>query len=104
MSSEEAYRAATERAEARRAALLDSIAAATARVTPARLRADAKDKVTQGMMALGTKTGDMVRDRPVMVAATASALVAYLARRPIAALFKRLYVRVRDRNSENDNG
>ena len=104
MSSEQAYRAATERAEARRAALLDSLAATRARVTPAKLGADAKNRLTQGMAAFGTKASETVRERPVVTATTAAAVVAYLARRPIAALFRRLYVRVRDRNSENHDG
>lgn len=104
MNSENAYRAATERAEARRAALVESLTVARARVTPARLGADARDKLAQTVVTVGTKASDTVRDRPVVTAAAVAALCAYLARRPIAALLGRLYVRVRDRNSENDDG
>jgi len=45
--------------------------------------------------------------RPIAVGAAATAFGLFLARRPLAALFQRLYVRFKDTqtdNSENDDG
>ena len=107
MKREEAYRDAVLRADARRAALIASAHAARARVTPARLKQDARDKATETLMDGAAYAAAKVRQRPAATAAATGALALYLLRRPIAALFRRIYVRIGNRTeetSETDHG
>lgn len=101
MSREQAYRAATERASALRTQALTSLADARARIAPARLKADAEAKVTATALDGIAYVGAKVQQRPVATGAAATGLVLFLFRRPLTALFGRLYVRLRDRNTEN---
>ena len=109
---ESAYRAAIAHADAQRARLKESAQAAKARVAPARLKQDAKDKVSATALDGVAYVGAKVQQRPIAVAAAAGGLGLFLARRPIGALLCRLYVRFRDRdidpqnidNSETDDG
>lgn len=104
MTRQEAYRAACARAIAARTRLNDSVAAARARMAPARLKQDARDHVVQTMTNASHRAARSVRAHPIAIGAAATALIAYLARRPLAALFGRLHVRWKTRNSENDHG
>ncbi|WP_394440889.1 hypothetical protein ACGGKE_05870 [Sphingobium naphthae] len=107
---ESAYRAAIAHADAQRARLKESAQAAKARIAPARLKQDAKDKVSATALDGVAYVGAKVQQRPV--AAAAGGLGLFLARRPIGALLCGLYVRFRDRdidphnidNSETDDG
>ncbi|SCW91406.1 hypothetical protein SAMN02927924_04015 [Sphingobium faniae] len=100
MNRETAYRAAAQQAEERKARFFLSAQAAKARVTPARLKQDAKDHVTSAVMDGVVK----VRQHPVAAGAGLAAFTLYLARRPLAALFRRLHVRLTNRNTENEDG
>ncbi|WHO40643.1 hypothetical protein PMI04_008665 [Sphingobium sp. AP49] len=101
MSREQAYRAATEQALALRTQALTSLADARARIAPARLKADAEAKVTATALDGIAYVGAKVQQRPVATGAAATGLVLFLFRRPLTALFGRLYVRLRDRKTEN---
>ncbi|MBB3980979.1 hypothetical protein GGR44_000610 [Sphingobium fontiphilum] len=104
MNRQESYRAACARAIAARTRLNDSVAVARVRLTPARLKRDARDQAVQTVTDAGHRAVRSVRAHPVATAAAATAFIAYLARRPLAALFGRLHVRWKTRNSENDHG
>lgn len=107
MSQEEAYRAASARADQRKAAFLSSAQAVKARVTPARLKQDAKDKATETLLDGAAYAAAKVQQRPTATAAAMAALGIYLMRRPIGALFRRIYVRISNRTeetSETDDG
>ncbi|WP_242123029.1 hypothetical protein [Sphingobium sp. Sx8-8] len=107
MSQEEAYRAASTRADERKAAFLNSAQAAKARIAPARLKQDAKDKATETLLDGAAYAAAKVQQRPTATAAATAALGLYLFRRPLGALFRRLYVRINNRKedtSETDDG
>ncbi|MDX3899440.1 MAG: hypothetical protein QHC40_02840 [Sphingobium sp.] len=111
MSEDMAYRAACERARARRAALTDSAHAAAARIAPARLREDLREKVVQGAHNTVHKLQAGARKRPVAAGAAGIALIAWFARRPLWTLLRRLFVDESDEelrddrpSSETDNG
>jgi hypothetical protein len=111
MSGKETYAQACIRARAARARLHDSLSATGARITPARLKADLRDKTVQGVVEAGRNVQAAVRSRPLAASAAGIAFIAYLARRPLGTLFHRLFVRIRDRRedrhlseSETDNG
>lgn len=104
MTRLEAYRAACARAIVARTRLNDSAAVARARLTPARLKQDARDYAVQTMTDAGHRAARWVRAHPIAVGAATAAFIVYLARRPLAALFGRLHVRWKTRNSENDHG
>ncbi|WP_176595554.1 MULTISPECIES: hypothetical protein [Sphingobium] len=107
MKQEQVYREAAARADARKAALVSSALAAKARVAPARLKRDAKEKATETLLDGTAYAAAKVRQRPAATAAAVGALALYLLRRPLGTLFQRLYVRVRNRTeeiSETDDG
>ncbi len=107
MTREDAYRDAVARADARRAALVSSALAARARIAPARLKQDAKARAMATVMDGAAYAAAKVQQRPAATAAAAGALALYLLRRPLAALFRRIYVRTGNRTeetSETDNG
>ncbi|KXU32934.1 hypothetical protein A0J57_06920 [Sphingobium sp. 22B] len=107
MKREEAYRDAVARADARKAALISSALAARARLTPARLKRDAKDKATETLMDGAAYAAAKVQQRPAATAAATGALALYLLRRPLGALFRQIYVRISNRTeeiSETDDG
>ncbi|NWK98147.1 hypothetical protein DM806_21275 [Sphingobium lactosutens] len=101
MSRELDFREASVRADAARAQLLATAEDAKARVAPARLKQDVKDGIggaaKDGIALVAAK----VQQRPVAIGAAAGAFGLFLARRPLAALFRRLYVRFRNQDSEN---
>lgn len=107
MSREHAYRAAAARANDARVQLLTSASDAKARISRARLKQDVVDKVT-GTVLEGIAVGAAkAQQRPVAVGAALGAFGLFLFRRPVTALFGRLYVRLgnpKTENSETDDG
>lgn len=98
--SEIAYRAAIANADAHRAQLLESAQAAKARIAPARLKQDAKDKVAATALDGVAYVGAKFQQRPIAMTAAAGALGLFMARRPMTALLRRLYVRIKDRHRQ----
>jgi hypothetical protein len=102
-----AYAQACARADAARTRMLASAEDAKARVAPARLKQDATSAFTGAVLGGIAKGAAQAQQRPIAIGAAATAFILYLARRPLAALFGRLYVRVKDAQqtiSETDNG
>lgn len=107
MNLESRYRAACERAYAAKGRLTLTAEDAKARITPAQLKQDAKDKVSGAIRGSIAQVAANVQQRPVAIGAAAAAFGLFLFRRPLAALFGRLYVRFRNTDadiSENDDG
>jgi len=107
MTQELAYREACARATLARAQMMSSATEAKARIAPARLAQDVKDKATGTVLGAVAQGAAKAHQRPVAVGAAAAAFALFLARRPIAALFERLYVRIRNTPTdmpENDHG
>ncbi|BBD97985.1 hypothetical protein SAMIE_1014860 [Sphingobium amiense] len=107
MTQETSYRAAVARAEAARAQLRQSAHDAGARIAPARLKQDVKAKISGAVKNSVARVGDKARKNPVAVGAAGAAILLYFARRPVTALFRRLYVRLTNARSnelETDNG
>ena len=107
MTAEEQYQRANVEVEQKKAALRSSAAAAKARLSPARLKEDAKHKVVGRLQQAKSTAMAQVNERPVATGAAAGALAIYLFRRPLSALFRRIYVRVTNRTpdqSEKDDG
>ena len=61
---------------------------------------DAKDKVTATALDGVAYVGAKVQQRPIAVTAAVGALGLFMARRPITALLRRLYVRFHDRHRQ----
>lgn len=107
MNLESRYRAACERADIAKSRLDLTAADAKARVSPARLRQDVKDRARDAVSNSVAQVAAKAQQHPVAIGAAATAFGLFLFRRPLTALFGRLYVRFRDRhidNSETDNG
>ena len=100
MKAVERYRQAEVRAEEKKAQFLSSAYAAKARVAPARLKQDIKDKVVDGYSNGRAYLTKKAHEQPAAVGAAAAALMIYLFRRPLSALFKRTYVRITNRNPD----
>ena len=106
MTQELAYQQACARADQARAQLQASASDAKARIAPARLAQDAKNKATGAILDMVAQGAAKAQQRPVAVGAAATAFALFLARRPLAALFRRLYVRLRSTQTqlpENDH-
>lgn len=106
MNLESRYRAACDRADAAKGRLHLTAEEARARITPARLRQDAKDRAGAAVSNSIAQVAAKARQRPVAIGAAATAFGLFVFRRPLAALFGRLYVRFKNRPelSETDNG
>ena len=100
MSSEEQYLQAAAEVERRKASFYSSAAAVKKRIAPARLKADIQDKVVDGLQKGAARVTTRVSERPVETGAAATAFLIYLNRRPLSALFRRLYVRITNRTPE----
>ena len=100
MSREQAYREASERAALLRNTALLSLADARARIAPDRLKADAEAKLVATALDGIAYVGAKVRQRPVATGAAATGIFLFFFRRPLTALFGRLFVRLRNRNTE----
>ncbi|HKT76830.1 MAG TPA: hypothetical protein VJQ78_08850 [Sphingobium sp.] len=107
MTEQQRYRQAAADAERKKAAFLSSAAAAKARIAPARLKEDVKQRAADGWASGKAQVAAQVQERPVAFGAAGAALLLYLFRRPLSALFRRAYVRIRNHSpekSENDDG
>ncbi|KKW90073.1 hypothetical protein [Sphingobium chungbukense] len=107
MSREEAYQAAANRAEERKATFLSTMQTARERVAPARLKQDAKVKVSQTVLDGAAYAAAKVQQRPAATAAALGAFALYVMRRPLGTFFRRIYVRISnhtDETSETDHG
>ncbi|RJG56656.1 hypothetical protein D0Z70_04715 [Sphingobium terrigena] len=107
MSGAGRYQEAVARAEAAKQSLISSAQTAKARITPARLKQDATAKVVDVAMDGMAYAAATARQRPAMVGAAGAAILLFLARRPLAALFGRLGVQNDETNpdhSETDDG
>ena len=107
MSQTEKYQQAAIDAEQRKARFLSSLSAAKARIAPGRLKQDLKEKAARGITNGRTYVSTKVHEQPIAGGATGAALLIYLFRNPISALFKRTYVRITNRNperAETDDG
>ena len=107
MNALERYRQAEARAEQKKAQFLSSASAAKARISPARLKQDIKQKAVDSFSNGRDYVSAKVQERPVAAGAAAAALMIYLFRRPLSALFRRTYVRITNRHperAETDNG
>ncbi|HUD93840.1 hypothetical protein [Sphingobium sp.] len=101
MNREPAFREASARADAARAQLLATADDAKARIAPARLTQDVKDGISGAAKNGVAFVAAKAQQRPVAIGAAAGAFGLFLARRPLAALFRSLYVRFRNQDSEN---
>ncbi|MDO7833771.1 hypothetical protein Q4610_01815 [Sphingobium sp. HBC34] len=107
MRGELAYREAVARADLARAQFLTTAEEAKQRVAPARLKQDLKDRISGAALDGVARAAAQAQQRPVAIGAAAGAFVLFLARRPLTALFRRLFVRFRNPNpdySESDDG
>jgi hypothetical protein len=107
MTDEISYQAARLRAENAKARFMDSVQVAKARVAPARLRQDVKDKISATAHNSVAKVKMTARERPAVAAAWGAGLLLFFGRKPLAALFRRLYVRFgkpQPDSMENDHG
>lgn len=107
MNLESRYRAACDRADAAKGRLHLTAEETKARITPARLKQDAKDKASATVRDGIAQVAAKAQQRPVAIGAAATAFGLFLFRRPLAALFGRLYVRFKNSGtdiSENDDG
>lgn len=106
MNLETRYREACDRADAARGRLGVTAQQAKARITPAQLKKNVKDKASAAVKTGVSRVTTKARQRPVAFGAAAAAFALFLARRPLTALFGRLYVRFRNTqdNSEIDDG
>lgn len=101
MTREEQYRQASSEAERAKAAFLSSAEMTKSRVAPARLLQDARQKAGNTLANGRTRLVEAVKERPVAAVAGGGALLLYLFRRPLTALFRRAYVRVTSRPQED---
>jgi hypothetical protein len=107
MTEQTSYQAAIARAEAAKARFHRSAQEAKARIAPARLKQDVKAKIGGAAKNSVARVGDKARKNPVAVGAAGAAILLLFARRPVTALFRRLYVRLKNARShelETDNG
>ena len=94
MTRKIAYREACARADAARNQLLASATIAKDRVTPARLKQDVTARMWGAVKGSTVNAVAAAQQRPVAIGAALTGFALYLARRPLAALFGRLYVRI----------
>ncbi|MDX3910002.1 MAG: hypothetical protein QHC67_09295 [Sphingobium sp.] len=88
------YQAAVQRAEAKKASFLANTQLARARVSPSRLKDDAKSSAQKAWHDGNEKAQDTARQHPVAVGAAGVGLIAYLFRRPLYRLVKRGFARL----------
>lgn len=104
MTARAEYLAACTRAEAKKAQARQSLGNAKARVAPRRLVQDAKDAAIGRAKSAGDQVKAGACAHPYATSAAAAAFVAYLARRPLTTLIKRMYVRASDSIKETYHG
>lgn len=96
MSREDAFDAAVRRADMARTRFVGAVDTAKLRFAPERLKADARDKAEELAHAAGDKAKASVRNHPFIVGGAVTGVIAWLLRRPIAALSRWLYVKARN--------
>lgn len=96
MTAEDQYRASARDAEAKKARFLGDVQIAKARLSPARLTQDVKDKASAAFNDASTRAQDGIRQHPVAAGAAAVGVAAYILRRPLAALSERAVLYARD--------
>ncbi|PZU60117.1 MAG: hypothetical protein DI547_03490 [Sphingobium sp.] len=97
MTPEERYLEADARAESERARFLTALGTAKSRFAPARLKSDAQAQALLATRRAGEQAQAFVGRHPVATGGVIAGLTAWLLRRPIAALSRRLFVLCRDR-------
>ena len=76
-----------------RTRLMDTVDDIQARITPSQLLDDAISGVKARSADVAETAGEVVRDYPGRVAASAAGVTLLLARKPIARLFRRIFSR-----------
>ena len=97
MADMEDYRKASAEADLARARFLGTLDIAKSRLSASRLKARAQTLVVEALQDSGKQARSAVVRHPVALAATLTAIIALIFRRPLTALFKRLYVFGRDK-------
>jgi hypothetical protein len=92
MTKEEEYRAAALKAQASRLLFADALARARARLSPDRLKADTQAAINRAVQDGRKQARNAVRRHPLAIGLSLAALGAFLFRRPLMALSRRLYV------------
>lgn len=95
MTARQEYLVAVQNAEAKKESFLANAQIARARVSPSRLKNDAKAKISHAVGAGRDKAKDTAQTYPVAVGFAGVGIVAYLFRRPICRLSRRLWVRLK---------
>lgn len=101
MTQEEKYRDAALVAEARKTQFLADMCVTKARLSPERLKANAKAGALNAVYGVGAGASDTVKRHPFATAGVAAAGLAFVLRRPLMALSRRLTVLVRSRFSND---
>jgi hypothetical protein len=97
MSEMDEYRKATVEAELARARFLSTLDTAKHRLSASRLKARAQAAVVEALQDSGKQARSAVVRHPFALGTAVAAILAFLFRRPLTALFKRLYVFGRDK-------
>ncbi|AUW59127.1 hypothetical protein C1T17_14540 [Sphingobium sp. SCG-1] len=95
MSARDEYLAAVETAEAKKQSFLANVQIARARVSPTRLKNDAKAKLVHTIDTTREKASDTVRNHPAATGLVGVGVIAYLFRRPLCRMTKRCWTRLR---------
>ncbi len=90
MTNKQEYQAAVIRAQEKRARLIGRAGSFKSRISPARLKADAKAGVREVLHDTKIRAKSAARRHPVAVGIVGTGLVAWLFRRPIARLIGKL--------------
>ncbi len=107
MTDTQSYRDACAKAQIAKDRLAASADEAKARIAPARLKQDVVGKIKASACSMLSNTKAKAREHSVATSAAGGAFLLFLARRPLWALLRRSYVRVRtaySRDTETDNG
>jgi hypothetical protein len=102
MSREQELDRAVRKADAARHTFMASWQDARGRFSPPRLRAEAREKANAALQDLRDQARQSVRSHPLIAGGTLVAVIGWLFRRPIAALSRRLYVKMRDEITEEE--
>jgi hypothetical protein len=97
MADIEEYRKASLEADLARARFLGTLDVAKSRLSASRLKARAQALVVEALQDSGKQARSAVVRHPFALGTALAAIIALIFRRPLAALFKRLYVFGRDK-------
>lgn len=95
MSAREEYLVAVATAETKKQSFFANAQIARARVSPKRLKNDAKAKLGHAIQTGREKASDTVQHHPVATGFVGAGIVAYLFRRPLYRMTRRLWIRFR---------